>query len=244
MTQNIYDDPAFFAGYSALPRSIGGLDAAPEWPSLRALLPPVRGLRVLDLGCGFGWFCRWTREAGASRVLGLDVSETMLARARATTADPAIAYARQDLEHPDLGGETFDLAYSSLAFHYIGALAGLLATVHAALTPGGQLVFSTEHPLTTAPRHPGWMVDQRGAQVWPVESYGAEGPRSTDWLAPGVVKQHRMLGTVLNLLIGAGYAITHVGEWGPDAAQRAAHPEWLAAPDHPVFLLVAARKTP
>src|SRR5205085_9964966 len=81
MTQNIYDDAGFFAGYSALPRSIHGLDGAPEWPTLRALLPDLNGLRVLDLGCGFGWFCRYARGAGAASVTGYDVSERMLARA-------------------------------------------------------------------------------------------------------------------------------------------------------------------
>ena len=35
MPQNIYDDPAFFAGYSRLPRSREGLAGAPEWPALR-----------------------------------------------------------------------------------------------------------------------------------------------------------------------------------------------------------------
>ena len=74
MTQNIYDDPKFFEGYSRLPRSVAGLDGAPEWPALRALIPALQGCSVVDLGCGYGWFCRWAREAGAARVLGLDVS--------------------------------------------------------------------------------------------------------------------------------------------------------------------------
>ena len=43
MTQNIYDDEQFFEGYSRLPRSVEGLDGAPEWPALRALLPDLRG---------------------------------------------------------------------------------------------------------------------------------------------------------------------------------------------------------
>jgi SAM-dependent methyltransferase len=83
MTQNIYDDPLFFATYSRLGRSVDGLAGAPEWPSMRSLLPDMHGSRSLDLGCGFGWFCRWAREHGAAQVLGLDVSERMLARARA-----------------------------------------------------------------------------------------------------------------------------------------------------------------
>jgi 2-polyprenyl-3-methyl-5-hydroxy-6-metoxy-1,4-benzoquinol methylase len=87
MTQNIYDQEGFFAGYSQLPRSVHGLDGAPEWPTLRALLPDLNGLRVADLGCGFGWFCRYARQQGAASVLGLDVSEKMLARAKAETPD-------------------------------------------------------------------------------------------------------------------------------------------------------------
>lgn len=52
MSQNIYDNPDFFAGYATLPRSVNGLDGAPEWPALRAMLPELRDQRVLDLGCG------------------------------------------------------------------------------------------------------------------------------------------------------------------------------------------------
>ena len=58
MAQNIYDNPEFFAGYSPLPRQIHGLDGAPEWPAVRAMLPYLTGKRVADLGCGFGWASR------------------------------------------------------------------------------------------------------------------------------------------------------------------------------------------
>ena len=119
MTQNIYDDPGFFDEYARLERSVHGLDGAPEWPALRALLPDLRGLRVLDLGCGYGWFCRWARESGAARVVGIDVSERMLQRARRDGPADAIEYRRADLEDVDLPRASFDLVYSSLAFHYL-----------------------------------------------------------------------------------------------------------------------------
>src|SRR5882672_2392153 len=109
MAQNIYDNAEFFAGYSQLLRSREGLDGMPEWPTLKAMLPDLKGLRVVDLGCGFGWFCRWAREAGAAEVLGLDVSANMLARARETTPDKAIAYERADLERLVLPEGSFDL---------------------------------------------------------------------------------------------------------------------------------------
>ena len=90
MTQNVYDNPEFFEGYSQLGRSVEGLDGAAEWASIRALLPDLKGKRVADLGCGFGWFCRFAWDEGAASVVGFDVSDNMLARARATS-NPAIA---------------------------------------------------------------------------------------------------------------------------------------------------------
>jgi SAM-dependent methyltransferase len=241
MTQNIYDRPDFFAGYSRLRRSTEGLDGAPEWPSLRSLLPEIADLWIVDLGCGFGWFCRWAREAGAARVLGLDVSERMLARAREFPVD-GIEYARADLETLDLPTASFDVAFSSLALHYVENLAALLAAVHRALVPGGHFVFSIEHPIFVSPSRPGWSIDAEGRRTWPIDSYFIEGPRVTDWLAEGVIKQHRTLATILELLIGSGLRLERVEEFCPSAEQIASRPELAEERDRPMFLLVRARR--
>ena len=182
MAQNIYDRPDFFEGYSQLGRSVEGLAGAVEWPALRSMLPGLSGLRVVDLGCGFGWFCRWAREQGAAQVLGLDVSERMLTQAQNATMDSAITYKRGDLEEVELPAAQFDLAYSSLALHYVEDLARLFAVIHRSLVPGGRLVFSTEHPIYMAPTSPGWSIDANGRKTWPMDSYLVEGPRTTDWL--------------------------------------------------------------
>lgn len=241
MTQNIYDNPGFFSAYSRLPRSVHGLDGAPEWPTLQAMLPEIRGARVLDLGCGFGWFCRWAAGQGAAEVLGVDVSANMLARARETTQDTTIRYRQSDLESFAPEPRAFDFAYSSLAFHYIEDLAGLLGRVRAALAPGGRLVCSVEHPMMTAPRHQGWVQDASDDPSWPVNAYLDEGPRRTDWLAKGVVKQHRTIETYLALLSGAGFALERLREWGPSREQVAAEPDWIRERQRPPFLLLAAR---
>jgi SAM-dependent methyltransferase len=240
--QNIYDDDVFFAGYSKLPRSVEGLAAAPEWPTLQAMLPAMAGLRVVDLGCGFGWFCRFAREAGAAHVLGLDLSEKMLARARRESSDAAIVYRRVDLEHLDLPARAFDMAYSSLALHYLVDLGGLLATVHRALVHGGRLIFSVEHPLYTAPSRPDWVADESGRKTWPLDRYLDQGPRSSNWLAPGVIKQHRTIAAYVNLLLELGFTPRRLEEWGPSEAQIAAHPEWSVERDRPPFLLVSAAR--
>jgi ubiquinone/menaquinone biosynthesis C-methylase UbiE len=242
MTQNVYDNAEFFAGYSRLPRSMQGLDGAPEWPALRALLPDVRGASVLDLGCGFGWFCRWAKEAGAAKVTGMDVSENMLARACAEGGAPVITYVKADMEGLSLPAESFDLVYSSLALHYVAKLEALMGKVHTALKPGGALVVSVEHPMMTAPAHAAWSADPDGRKTWPVNCYLEEGPRKTDWLAKGVIKQHRTMATYLNMLLSLGFDIRGVVEWGPSAEQVAERPDFAPERERPPFLLLAARK--
>ncbi|RUX26227.1 class I SAM-dependent methyltransferase [Mesorhizobium sp. M7A.F.Ca.US.011.01.1.1] len=242
MAQNIYDREDFFAGYSQLGRSVEGLKGAAEWPALRAMLPDVGGLRVVDLGCGFGWFCRWAREHGAAQVLGLDLSEKMLARARAAHPDAGIDYETADLDRLSLPEASFDLVYSSLALHYVEDVSHLFGTVHQALAPGGHFVFSTEHPIFMAPTKPGWVIDAEGRKTWPIDQYLVEGPRSTDWLAKGVVKHHRTIGTTLNALIQAGFTIGHVEEFRPTSEQIAAKPELAEELERPMFLLVSARR--
>jgi ubiquinone/menaquinone biosynthesis C-methylase UbiE len=242
MAQNIYDDEGFFAEYSRLPRSVDGLSAAPEWPALRAMLPDLHGKRVVDLGCGFGWFCRSARAQGAVRVLGIDVSEKMLARAKDDTRDEAITYIRSDLEHLELPPASFDLAYSSLAFHYIQDFGGLIGRVHRALAEGGHLIFSVEHPIYTAPSEPKFVMNSSGRPTWPLDGYLDEGPRSTDWLAKGVIKQHRTIATYLNTLMDAGFMLSRLAEWGPTPEHIAAHPDWADDQQRPPFLLISARR--
>jgi len=243
LTQNIYDDDIFFAGYSQLPRSVRGLDGAPEWPVLRAMLPDLSGKDVLDLGCGFGWFCRFAAGEGAASVLGADVSAKMLERARRETDDSRIVYERTDLESYAPPAEAFDLAYSSLAFHYIADLAGLFAQVHAALKPGGALVCSVEHPIMTAPVRQEWLSDADGRATWSVNGYLDEGERVSNWLAEGVVKRHRTIATYLDLLLGAGFALGKLVEWAPSPEQVAAAPGWAKERERPFFLLIAASRS-
>ena len=240
LTQIIYDDDDFFRAYAQLARSVHGLDAAPEWPALRAMLPPIGGRAVLDLGCGYGWFCRWARAHGAASVTGIDVSEKMLARARSTTDDLAITYVCGDLEAVTLPAGNFSLVYSSLTFHYLKNLAGVLRAAHAALLPGGTLVFSVEHPIYTAPERPGWIGMPSGSKGWPVDGYLREGERATDWLAKGVIKQHRTIAGYFSLLLRQGFRITHLEEWGPTPDQVVAQPALAIERERPPFLLMAA----
>ena len=244
MAQNIYDDPDFFRGYSTLPRQILGLAGAPEWPAIERMMPALTGKRAIDLGCGFGWVSRWMREQGAASVLGIDLSENMLRRARADTVDAAIAYRIADLETLDLPEAAFDFAYSALTFHYIANFARLMQVIHRALTPGAGFVFTIEHPIYMAADHPGWMADVDGRKIWPVNGYAMEGERRTSWFAEGVIKYHRTMATTLNAVIGAGFVIERLDEFAPSDRQIAEMPELAEERERPMLLLVRARRDP
>lgn len=242
MSQNIYDNQAFFDGYAQLPRSQFGLEAAPEWASIQTMLPDLSGKRIIDLGCGYGWFCRNARAAGAGEVLGVDLSEKMLTRARELTNDNGISFQRGDLEQLTLPSQAFDLAYSQLALHYLPDLGPLLAAIYQALKPGGWFVFTTEHPIYTCPIRQGWLTDEEGHRSWAVNNYQNEGKRISNWLADGVEKYHRTLGTTLNALMAAGFAIRHVNEWGPTADQVEANPALTEEIERPMMVLVSAQR--
>jgi len=89
---NIYDNRQFFDQYSKMSRSQQGLSGAGEWHQFKALFPDLSGKSVLDLGCGYGWHCKYAVECGAEQVLGIDLSEKMIHEAKAKNADSKITY--------------------------------------------------------------------------------------------------------------------------------------------------------
>ena len=243
MSQNIYDNPEFYAGYSQLPRSREGLAAAPEWQRLSALLPDLAGARILDLGCGFGAFDRWAIRQGAQKVLAVDLSEKMLAAARSLNDSPDIEYRQSDITALNFSESHFDLIYSALAFHYVQDFNSLCREMRSRLIPGGRLVASVEHPIFSAPNQDTWSEVAEGKSIWPLDNYLNEGPRVRTWFTDGVIKYHRTIESYITALLDNGFQLTALTEWGPDELQLAEHPEWRQERDRPMFLLFSAEAT-
>ncbi|KAI1171185.1 methyltransferase domain protein [Nemania sp. FL0916] len=245
MSQNIYDQQEFFEGYIKLDRQTQGLDGAPEWPQLCAMLPRLEGARILDLGCGFGWFARYARSKGAVHVRGIDLSANMLDTARRMTSDDAIVYEQADLDSLTLPEAEYDVVFSSLAFHYLVDLPRLIAEIARSLKRGGRLVFSVEHPLLTAPTTPRMVVVEpdTGRKAWLVDAYQEEGLRIRNWFVEGVRKQHRTMGSYINMLLSCGFRLAGFTEWRPTEEQlTTTHPSWADELIRPTFLLMSAVK--
>ena len=217
MKENKYDDERFFGQYSQMSRSVQGLRGAGEWHELKKMLPDFNGKRVLDLGCGFGWHCRYAIERGATFALGIDLSGKMLDKAREINPSPSIEYKRIAIEDFDFAPNSFDIVISSLTFHYLESFDTVCTEVYKCLTQEGVFVFSVEHPVFTAYGNQDWIYDSEGKPAhWPVDHYFQEGVRHARFLGEDVTKYHKTLTTYVNGLIKAGFCITHLVEPQPD----------------------------
>lgn len=243
MKENRYDDPAFFRKYSQMARSQQGLSGAGEWPELRKLLPDFQGKTVLDLGCGYGWHCKYAAEHGADQVLGTDISCKMLETAQQKNASPNIIYqqcAMEDLRLPD---DSFDVVLSSLAFHYVEDFSALAGKISRWLKESGQLVFSVEHPVFTSHGSQDWYYDEDGKILhFPVDNYYMEGKRDAVFLGERVTKHHRTLTTYLNALLDRGFRIQRVIEPQPPESMMDI-PGMKDELRRPMMLLVSAVKS-
>ena len=237
-----YDDERFFAAYAEMPRSRHGLRAAGEWRQLRPLFPPLAGRRVLDLGCGYGWHCRFAAEQGAARVLGLDESRKMIERAEAYGGGAQIQYRVCAMEEYEYPAGAWDCVISNLALHYVADLGAVFERVRRTLVPGGTFLFNIEHPVYTAGVGQDWVYGGDGRPLyWPVDGYFTPGPRQTRFLGCPVTKQHHTLTQILMGLLTRGFALEAVEEAQPPADMLDL-PGMADELRRPMMLLVKARR--
>lgn len=242
MKENKYDDKTFFDKYSEMSRSKLGLKGAGEWHELRKLLSDFDDKRVLDLGCGYGWHCKYASDNGAKYVLGIDISTMMLDKAKALNTAPNIEYLKSTMEDYEYPRESFDLVISSLAIHYIAEYKKLISNVYKTLKIGGKFVFSVEHPVFTAEGSEDWRYSDTGEILdFPVDNYYYEGKRTANFLGEKVTKYHRTLTTYINTLLCNGFSINAVIEPQPPSDMMDM-PGMKDEMRRPMMLIISATK--
>ena len=164
---NEYDNEQFFREYAKMARSRDGLRSAGEWHQLKPLFPPLQGKDVLDLGCGYGWHCKFAAEQGAVRVLGLDLSSKMIAEARKRSGERQIEYRVCGIEEYEYPENAWDCVVSNLALHYIENIEAVFQNVHRTLKPDGIFLFNIEHPVFTAGVGQDWVYTEANRSVFP-----------------------------------------------------------------------------
>jgi 2-polyprenyl-3-methyl-5-hydroxy-6-metoxy-1,4-benzoquinol methylase len=215
-------------------------------PALLAACEPVRGLEVLDLGCGQGFFSRELARRGA-RVVGIDITEEL------------VAYARRHEEHNPLGIEyhvmsaavmsqrwkpgSFDLVTACMALQDFADVAASLRNAFAVLRAGGRLVFSVPHPGTDAPVRQ-WEMNEAGEKtVLRVDRYFESGPTVCHW---NMLRLRYYWDTPYwrytltewsSLLAEAGFLIRRLHEPRPSAEQVQRQPQLSDCYKLPYFLI-------
>lgn len=165
---SVWDDAALAAKWDAM---------APQWtdprelqhpgkryiaaPTFRSLWGDIRGLRVLDAGCGGGWLTRLAAQQGA-HVDGVDFSAALIAWAREVNADTSARHHVMNLcDLSAFGDGRFDLLISHCCLQDVRDYRAALREMSRTLRADGRFIISVVHPWTWqdgahwGPRAPG-----------------------------------------------------------------------------------------
>lgn len=185
------------------------------------VLPEVRGLDVVELGCGTAYFGAWLKRRGARRVVGIDVTAAQLRTAQRCNREFGLGLelVEANAEAVPLASAQFDLAVSEYGASIWCEPALWIAEAARLLRPGGELVFLRNSTLSVLCLPDAGRIDtclrrpQRG--MYRVE-WGEQNPG---------VEFHPSTGELLRLLRGNGFEVLDVIEvYAPDDAE-----------DHPFY---------
>lgn len=205
-----------------------------ERPATLSLLPDVKGMKVLDAGCGPGSYSEWLVEHGAE-VVAVDVSPKMVELARKRLSERIVVHLA------DLGGPldfledgTFDIVLAPLVLDCIEDWDSLFSEFHRILSSDGVLVFSVCHPFTE------FLLRSKG-RYFDTELVEAE------WkgFGPSVImpSYRRPLASMIASLTGAGFDLERIVEPTPVPDSRQIDSDMYEKyHEKPSFLCIRASK--
>lgn len=206
-----------------------------ERPATLSLLPDVKGLRVLDAGCGPGIYAEILSGKGA-QVVGFDRSPKMVKQA-SDRVDDSVQILQADLSKPlnFAASGSFDIVVSSLVLDYVKEWEPVFREFNRVLCPDGLVVFSADHPFDNYYR-----FTEQG-NYYEVEK--VEETWTTFGFELKMLIYRRPLGAMINSLISAGFRLEKVLEATPTEEFSAHYPEeYERLCSQPGFICFRARK--
>ena len=226
-------------------------------PTFLEILPDIRDLEGLDIGCGEGHNTRLLARRGA-RMTGIDISERFIEHARAEEERESLWISYRvanavDLPYP---AKTFDFTTAFMSLMDIPEVERAVSEAYRVLKPGGFFQFSISHPCFDTP-HRKKLHDEEGkayafeiggyfhnldgeVEEWTFGALPADRQESVDKFK--VPRFTRTLSEWLNLLVAAGFSLEQFAEPRPSDDVVSEHPNLQAAQVFPYFLIVRARK--
>ena len=212
----------------------------------------VKGLEVLDLGCGVGYFSRQMARNGASKVVGIDISPNQLGHARQIEEKErlGIEYIQGDAAAviETLAESSLDLVTACVSLVDMPDPGRVIRGAHRVLRNRGRLVFANTHPVTDT-MYREWVRDANGNKIGlEIGAYFDETPFTLTWMNDRYKYPFQTTGnshtleTWMRWVIQAGFIIEDFIE--PVATDEAIA-EWSGLDDTriaPLFLIIVARK--
>ena len=218
-------------------------------PGALDLLRPQAGEQILDLGCGQGVFSRALATKG-SNVTGVDVSPSLIERAKTYQARGTIRYLVRDAAKiRDLG--PFDAASAILSLQNMPHLDEVCLSCAAVLKPGGRMLWVMNHPCFRIPRSTSWGFDEDVMRQYRrLDAYAS--PMSIPIIMhPGqrdsetTLSFHLSLTDLLGKAFTAGLVLAGLQEWVSDKQSEPgprAKAENKARNEFPLFIAMLWRK--
>jgi len=223
-------------------------------PAMFRMLGPVKGKRVLDLGCGEGYSARILAKQGA-KVVGIDASKEMieLAREKEREEPLGIKYHVADAAWLSMfAHSSFDIVVAFMSLMDIPDLDGALREVSRVLKKGGRFLFSITHPCFVRFRDDlGWEKDEKGRKLcYRVDDYFDEGPKEFVFtlgcgrvtLPVKMINFHRTLTTYFRALHKAELVAVRLEEPRPSSEVLTRYPQLEDLLRIPNFMIIEARK--
>lgn len=210
-----------------------------EWPAQLRMVGDVRGMDVLDVGCGTGEKARYFAEHDAASVVGVDPSEGFAESWAGHAECGNLRLVRAGFEEletlPELSGKLFDQVVCFQALMYARDIGQTVRAFVALVKPGGALVFSVPHPFRFA------LLKSELGDWEPGAAYQHTAPyRYPSPWKPDLYLEHAMprVSDYLNVLPGAGLRLVQCDEPAVTEEFRRIAPEKAAWMDRYVGIMI------
>jgi 2-polyprenyl-3-methyl-5-hydroxy-6-metoxy-1,4-benzoquinol methylase len=217
-----------------------------EVPHVLKALTDVRGKKILDAGCGGGFYSLWLAERGAE-VLGIDASKRMIRIAKEKASRKMLDAEFSIGDITDLGVEdgVFDVVLSTLVLMEVGRLNKAVSELVRVARKEGDIVISIQHPTLTA----GDWERESGQKLFrKLDDYFAERDLETAWEDEGGERlsfkyYHRPLQDYVQPFLERGCALTYLVEPSPHETYKILNPkEYEDTRRIPHFIVFKFRK--
>lgn len=218
-------------------------------PNLLRILNIKKGMHIVDLACGQGFFARKFKDAGAN-VVGVDISNELIGQAKKHSK--GIEYFVSPAHKLSfIKNVSRDAVVIVLAIQNIKELNEVLNEVYRILKPSGRLIMILNHPTFRIPKRSGWGYDEKEkVQYRRIDGYLSESKNSIV-MHPGqkeseeTISYHRPLQDFFKAFSKCNFAVTRLEEWishkksegGPRQSA-----EDLARKEIPLFMMIEAKK--